>query len=101
MSNFPTYHIDVESITKFVEVLRGRGLHVEINIDEHVTAQGSHYTGYEAVLKNGGRLVFWVNIYPSSTDTTLTIGNPSGRLGRAALESAMQDLSVLGRRLGQ
>jgi hypothetical protein len=101
MSNLPTYLIDVKSITKFVEALRGKGWHVEININEHITAQGSHYTGYEAVLENGGRLVFWVNIHPSSNDTTLTIGNPSGRLGRDALESAMRDLNILGQRLEQ
>jgi hypothetical protein len=101
MSNFPTYLIDVESITKFVEALREKGWHVKIIIDEHITAHGSHYTGYEAVLENGGRLVFWINIYPSSNDTTLTIGNPSGRLGRVALELAMRDLDILGQRLGQ
>lgn len=101
MSNFPTYLIDVESITTFVEALRGKGWRVEINIDEHITSQGSCYTGYEAVLENGGRLVFWVNIYLSRNDVTLTIGNPSGRLGRVALQSAMQDLNVLGRRLGK
>jgi hypothetical protein len=99
MANFPTYLMDENSINKFVEVLRANGSHVAIYIDRHLTAQGSYYTGYETFLENGGKLVFWSNIYSADNHTTLTIGNPSGRLGRVALELAMQYLDVLGQRL--
>lgn len=101
MSNFPTYLIDVKSVDTFIEILRLKGVAVEKTEDMHVAAQGSHYKQYEAIFENGGRLVFWINIYPGKDEILLNIGNPSGRLGKAPLESAFQILNGLGRRLGQ
>lgn len=101
MSNFPTYAIDLKLVDTFIEVLRLKGVSVEKTEDMYVAAQGSHYKQFEALFENGARLVFWINIYPAKDEILLNIGNPSGRLGKAPLQSAFQILNGLGRRLGQ
>jgi hypothetical protein len=100
MSDFPTYILDLKLVNTFIEDLRLKGVSVEKTADMHVAAQGSHYKQYEAIFENGGKLVFWINIYPSKDEILLRIGNPSGRLGKDPLQSAFQILDGLGSRLG-
>lgn len=100
MSNFPTYLLNLQLIESFIQILLLKGVKVEKTEDMYVISQGSHYRQYEAIFENGGRLVFWINIYPGKDEILLNIGNPSGRSGKAPLESAFQILNGLGRRLG-
>ena len=100
MANFPTYILDLKLVDTFIEILRLQGVSVEKTEDMHVAAQGSHYKQYEAIFENGGKLVFWINIYPSKDEILLRIGNPSGRLGKIPLQSAFQILDGLGPRPG-